>query len=406
MTKHAVLGPSSAERWMNCPGSVALCANCPPAPANIYAAEGTVAHRWAEQLVSENMGELELLALVGTKDTAEGFDIEITREMVEGIQLYRDTIRGDRCELELGPGAIHEFSEMKVQDEALSAELWGTADYLMNQCGHKLVVYDFKYGKKPVEVTGNKQLAIYALGAQKTLKNAETLKVELVIVQPRGEHVDGPVRRWNVPVGWLEDFREKVKKAIAATKTADAALVPGEHCRWCPAKAQCPALYAVVQKTAGADFDVVPHGLPEVRQMSVEKLAQAYLWRDTIDSWFSAVADRMQDILSSGGKVPGFKLVNGRSNRKWISEEAVVEEWEEQLPPGALFKHTLLSPAELEKLPEVGKGKIDHLTFKPVAKKAIARDIDPRPKVASAAQDDFAVIDGGMPPKRDELWPL
>ena len=112
--------------------------------------------------------------------------------------------------------------------------------------------------------------------------------------------------------------------------------------------------------------------------------------------------------------------------------EKVVEAWEKLLPEGALFEHKLLSPAKLEKLPGVGKGKIDHLTFKPEAKKAIARDTDPRPKAASKAQDDFGVVEAypkgpgvapenagpaavefdldaellGTGPKRDPLWPL
>ncbi len=433
MSGHSNIGPSSAERWIACPGSVALSAQCPRSPSNEYSAQGTVAHDLAEKLATDKLDDLELMAMIGDVVKQEGFDIEITDEMVEGVSLYRDVIQDDMVALLKGaPGKkpeLHRYAETTVHIKSISEDLWGTADYIQFVKGHKLVVYDFKFGRGVVEAAENPQMALYCLGAMETIAGEAFDEVELVIVQPRAGHADGAVRRWKAPKEWLSKFRAEAPAAGQETMNPNARIVPGAHGQWCPAKASCPALFKAAQDSAGADFSVVVEtpeakGLPDVKLMTTEALAKAYSWREAVESWFSAVADRIQETLAGGGTVPGYKLVDGRSNRKWIDEEKVVEAWEKLLPEGALFEHKLLSPAKLEKLPGVGKGKIDHLTFKPEAKKAIARDTDPRPKAASKAQDDFEAIDapkssahdldaellGGASPvepgRRDPLWPL
>ncbi len=402
MSSHSNIGPSSAERWIACPGSVALSAQCPKSPANIYSAEGVVAHSLAEMLVTEKIDDLELMSRIGSTVHEEGFDIEITDEMTEGIMLYRDTIAADYSALaRLKKNDVHRKAEVKVHIKSISEDLWGTADFLLFQKGNSLKVYDFKFGRGVVEAQENPQMALYGLGAMETIAGEAYDEVELIIVQPRAGHADGAVRRWKAPLEWLAAFRAKAHQAVQETKNPNARIVPGDHCKWCPAKVACPALYKAAQDQAGVDFDIVAptetkdteSPLPNVKLMTMEKLAQAYGWREAIESWFSDVADRIRETLESGEHVPGYKLVDGRSNRKWIDEEKVVEEWQALLPEGALFEHKLLSPAKLEKLPGVGKGKIDHLTFKPEAKKAIARDVDPRPRAASKAQDDFGVLD-------------
>ena len=401
MSGHSNIGPSSAERWIACPGSVALSAQCPKSPTNIYAAEGTVAHALAEALVTDKIDDLELMTKTGSIVKEEGFDIEVTDEMIDGVTLYRDTIKEDHKLLldRNRPAAIQRHAELKVHIKSISPDLWGTADYIQFRRGHKLYVYDFKFGRGVVEAEENAQMALYGLGAMETIAGEAFDEVELVIVQPRAGHAAGAVRRWKAPKEWLTRFRATAHAAVKETKNPDAKLVPGDHCKWCPAKVSCPAIYKAAQESAGADFSVVVEtpdakGLPQVALMSIEALAKAYSWREAVESWFSDVADRIQETLANNGTVPGYKLVDGRSNRKWIDEEKVVEEWQKLLPEGALFEHKLLSPAKLEKLPGVGKGKIDHLTFKPEAKKAIARDTDPRPKAASKAQDDFKAVDG------------
>lgn len=401
---HSNLGPSSAERWFNCPGSVALAAKCPPSPASIHAAEGTVAHDVAEKLVSGKLDELDLMAMVGTIVKQDGYDIEVSDEMVEGAIEYRDIIKSDTKGLLSikRPANVVTKAEVRVCAKTVDANLWGTADYLLYRKGHKLVVYDYKFGKGvAVEADENKQMAIYAVAAMDSEAGWAFDEVELVIVQPRAPHVDGIERRWKVPKGWLLDFRNTLVKAVQATADPKAPVISGAWCRWCPAKAQCPAMFAAVQEQAKVDFSVVPKPapnhlamLPDTRLMPVEKLAAALDWEDAINSWYEALRLRVREILESGGQVPGYKLVDGKSNRKWVSEDQVVAQFGKMLGD-KLFESKLLSPAKLEKI--VGKGKLEELglTMKPEAPKSVAKDTDPRPVARSSAAEDFGPISQG-----------
>jgi len=234
-------------------------------------------------------------------------------------------------------------------------------------------------------------------------------EVEMVIVQPRAGHADGAVRRWTAPKEWLRKFHAEAKAKVEEGRKANARLVKGDHCKWCPAKAArmpdgsvfvCPEWEKAGLDEAQADFPAVTETpmtvtteLPNVRAMPVEKLALAYSWREAIESWFSAVADVIQEKLSAGEEVPGYKLVDGRSNRKWVDEKETVAALGDVLAEDAMYEHKLLSPAKMEKAIGGKRGKelVAELTFKPEAKKAIARDTDPRPRAASKAQDDFAI---------------
>ena len=172
MSSHSNIGPSSAERWIACPGSVALSAQCPRSPSNVYAAEGTVAHGLAEELVTDKVDDLELMARIGKVVVCDGFDVEITDEMVDGVTLYRDVIHDDQMALMKGArkGAeFHRYAETKIKIGSISEDLWGTADYIQFIKGYKLIVYDFKFGRGVVEAAENPQTALYGLGAMETI---------------------------------------------------------------------------------------------------------------------------------------------------------------------------------------------------------------------------------------------
>lgn len=392
---HSTIGPSSAERWLNCPGSVALSAPLPPSPASEYAAEGTVAHALAEELVSGKIDQLALASRIGDKVQQEGFTIEITDEMIEAAVEYNDLIDEDFKQFHLAAGKgksveVHHHSEIRVQAKSISEDLWGTADYLLFQKGRKLIVYDFKYGKGvEVEAAENKQMAIYAIAAMDTLAGPAYDEVELVIVQPRTHN---SVRRWTAPKEWLEKFRIELKTGVDATREKNARIAAGKWCRWCPAQSVCPAVYKKVQEQAMADFSVVPDPvapMPPVAALTPEQLAQALLWEGPIEAWFKSIRARALDMLAQGLDVPGYKLVDGRSFRKFIDERKVVEHFAPVIGEEKMYEpKKLLSPAKLEKL--VGKGKLDEFTEKTAGAKAIARNEDWRPVARSSAQDDFS----------------
>ena len=198
---HAEFAPSAAHRWMNCPASVPMSRDAPPDKGSEHAAEGSVAHKVADRLVTGTMDELELLELVGTTLDHEKFTIKITEEMVDGAVLYRDTVAADLRELgkQGRPAGVGHVSETRVRASVIDKDLWGTADFLLWQNGNVLYVYDYKFGKGvPVEAEENEQMLIYALGAMEKIGCRAYDRIELVIVQPRAPHADGPVRRWPV----------------------------------------------------------------------------------------------------------------------------------------------------------------------------------------------------------------
>lgn len=408
---HSTLGPSKAKQWINCPGSIALCEKAPPQAPNFAATEGTVAHSIAEKFVTGKIDSLEMMAMIGTTVMEDGMEIEIIEEMFDGAVEYKELIDADRKMLAATPGVmpVQGHAEVRVHAKSVDDRVWGTSDYILYKKGKKLIVYDYKFGQGViVDPEENEQAALYLLGAMETVAGAAFDELEVVIHQPRGRHADGPVRRWTASKEWLENFRLNAKMAAAETLRANARIVAGDWCRWCTAKPFCPVVHKAAQESAMVTFSAVApeivkaaDKLQEVRLLPIEQLGKMLEWEGAVKALFESVKDVVRERLSQGLPVPGWKLVTGREgNREWVSEDAVVAEFGPSLGTDALFVKKILSPAALEKL--VGKKhKIDHLVTRAPGEKAIAKDKDPRPAVASAAQDAFSVmpmadISGGL----------
>lgn len=393
MGLHSNIGPSSASRWTACPGSVALCADIPNPPSK-YAAEGTAAHTLGEQLLNKQLDKKQLYRMVGQTVMVEGFEIEITEEMAEAVSLYYDTIRNDAEALRAaGNSLIGLEVEKRLVARSIDEHLFGTTDAVLYAGPEVLKVYDFKYGKGvPVEVTGNKQMMIYGIAAMGHWPNATRKEVELVIIQPRAPHADGPVRRWVVSVESLRRTAAELKTAVAATREPNAPLVAGSHCRWCAAKTECPTIYEGVQKAAAADFSVAPSEevsgvvASPAANMPMDRMLKVLEWKETVQRLFEDIEAKIKAELEAGREVPGYKLVEGEGHRKWIDEGTVEAEFG-PLIGDKLYARKMVTPAVLEKI--VGKGKLGHLTFKPKTGKTLARVTDPRPATITSAQEDF-----------------
>lgn len=436
---HSTLGPSSAKRWINCPGSVALAAMAPAPPSSIYAAEGTVAHSLAEEFVTGKIDSLDLMGKLGQIiHTSDGFDIEVSEDMIDGAIEYHDLIMGDRARMDLysrHAGSVVGKAELRVGAPSIDDRLWGTSDYILYRKGHKLIVYDYKFGKGVVEADENEQMALYALAAMETEAGSAFNEIEVVICQPRAAHIDGTIRRWVAPPDWLREFAETARRAAVETRSPDAKIVAGGWCRstFCPVIAICPAMHRAAQASAMVVFsDAAPLNgaaktearLPDVRLMSDAQLVKAFEWEETVNSFFEAVKAVLGERLSSGLSVSGIKLVEGRSNRVWTSEADVEAKFSPVLGE-KLWERKILSPAKLEKI--VGKkAGVDELTFKPEGKKTVALDRDPRREARSSAQDAFggatalptplsdfdelmgigAEESAASTQKRDPIWPV
>lgn len=346
---HSILGASSSYRWLACPGSIRMCRNIPPT-SSTYADEGTAAHTLAEYCLRQRCDAADRIGIVIVNKNKSFFTV--TQEMAEAVQVYLDLVRD---ELEAaGPGAIFKY-EQKFDLDFLYPGLWGTNDSMIGRPFGTLKVFDYKHGAGvAVEADLNPQMMYYGLGAIHSKETAAAYEdVELVIVQPRAHHADGPIRRCRMTTNALTEWGNDVllQGALATTKP-DAPLSAGEHCQFCPALAVCPKQKEqamAVAKTVFADKPTAPP-LPEA--LTISELKRILDASDLVEVWLNACRAYVRNLLETGATKPedvGYKLVAGRATRSWADEKKA-EEWLTAMLDDEAYIHKLVSPAQAEKV--------------------------------------------------------
>jgi len=311
--------------------------------------------------------------------------------MAEAVQVYVDHVKrvmqpGDELRL-----------EARVTLERLNPPrpMFGTCDCLIYRRSEKtLFVYDYKHGAGvSVEAVGNKQLRYYALGALLSLEKDEPCeKIVAGIVQPRANHPDGPIREENFGAGDLLDFASELIEGVENTLKPDAALVPGNHCRFCKASAVCPARRDQAFELARIEFGEVMPEVIDPRVMPIETVASLLSKADQIESWITSLRSHVMSELEAGRHVPGFKLVNKRASRVWNNQQALTE-WAASrgLADNELFDRKVKSPAQLEKI--VGKKNLPTELVSSVSSGVtLAREDDKRPAAVTLAAQEFAAV--------------
>ena len=370
---HAKYPPSSAKRWCECSASVKMSEGESSGP-NEYTAEGSLAHIICEllaRLVSTSIVGLD--ELIGDTYMIDGFEIEVTDEMIEACLLYVKTITIDV--LEAGLNNTHVGTLVKVEQRInIVGECWGTSDCNIAVPFTKLIVYDFKYGAGvPVDVEDNYQMKCYAVGALNEYEagggNSMMDVIELVVVQPRARHKDGEVRRWETTREKILEFKFELQSAIAKCKANNPDFKSGDWCRWCPAKHKCQHMFEETQDIAKAAFDVVNDGSETLTAMTDKQMLRVLDNKATIIGFLKAVEAHAQARLETGGTIGDYKLVRGRATRKWaLSEESICETFGDI----DCYEKKLLSPAKMEKAIKVTEG----VSLK-AAKITVAQFVDP-----------------------------
>lgn len=367
MTTHSHIGASSMHRWMNCPGSVRLSKNLPNISSK-YAEEGTLAHD-----------------IAGKRLLTGDWPPDCDDEMKEQLQTYIDTVENDQKEM--GGGALSVEVSFKLDEVYPGA--FGTADAVIYYPKTKFLrVYDLKYGAGvPVEVVNNVQLSYYGLGALYNMK-ALVDDIELVIVQPRCFHVDGPVRRWRLSPLELLEFSGDVSKYAKATENPNAPLVPGDWCRWCPAKASCPALREESMSLAKREFS-------EVQTYDSQALGEVLEKLPRIEEWIKGVREFAYREAEHGRPPFGWKLVQKRAYRKWKDSVTVDVLWKTFgiFNEDAVEEPKLKSPAQIEKMLSKEKKEIlKQLVVQESSGTTLVMESDTRPAIAAGPQMDFTEI--------------
>jgi len=384
---HAKLSPSGAHRWMRCPGSVALEAAFPDQSSS-YAAEGTLAHTLASEYL-DGTGDNPFMR-VGEQHEVDGFIFTVDQTMAAYVMDYVRLVReyaGDSLLL----------VEQRVPIGQITGEqgATGTSDAIAVDIANRvLFVIDLKYGMGVrVDAADNPQLMLYALGALEQCDQlGEFDDVCMVIHQPRLNHVS---EHW-LPVADLLAFANDVRLAAMKTRGYDVPpLVPGEkQCRFCKAKATCPALAADVAEIVSGSATLDDFITPDAT-MGDNYLSVAMSKVELVEHWCKAVRAEVERRLLAGQSVDGYKLVEGkRGNRKWSNDaevEALFKSF--RLRQDEMYDYSLISPTKAEKLLKDTPKRWERaqaLISRAEGKPSVAPATDKRPALAvQSVADDF-----------------
>lgn len=363
-----------------------------PDSSSPFAEEGDRAHDLAELCLSHDRNPEDYVGM-------ELNGVPIDEEMAFNVGIFVD-----HCRRYIGDGWEH-WVERKFSLGALNPPepMFGTADFTAyNSTTHELKVADFKYGQGVVvEVKDNPQTLYYALGVALDLHPLPITKVTMTIVQPRVMHPDGIAR--SVEIDYLEliEFAGVLLRAARETQKPDAPLVPGDHCRFCPASGACPAQHARAIEIAQMDFAIEDSVPPAPATLPMEVIAEFLPKLDVLEDWIIAVRNHAREALNRGETVPGYKLVPTRPRRKWTDPAgaALFLEKESELPESQIYQPRLLrSPAQIEKA--MGKAKFRKSPLAEVVTKEssgikMVPDSDPTPALSVTAGTEFLALGAG-----------
>ncbi len=301
--KHAFLSPSSSERWFNCTRSAWLCEQFPDL-GSVFAAEGTEAHRLCEFLLHD------MLSMPDT-DPRPGMTY-YTQEMEEAAQGYVQFIR-EKLEGWKAKGALPTvFVEQRVDLRAFIPESMGTSDCVII-ADDEIEIIDFKYGMYRVPAS-SLQLRIYALGACELFRNLyELSRVRMTIYQPRLNAVDEASMDIGDLYSWAEtELKPRAELAFAGKGNYSV----GEWCRNCRARRTCREL-------AAHQLEIAKYEFTEPPLLSDEEIADVLSRVDDLVSWATGVKEYALQAALDGRRFAGWKLVEGKSVRKFSDDACV-----------------------------------------------------------------------------------
>lgn len=382
---HAILSASASKRWLACPPSARLEQQFKDEQSQ-YAAEGTFAHALAEQ-------KLRCYIEVMPKSVKEKSyellksDSFYSPELEEYVDSYVDLVKEKyHAALAKTPDA-ELLLEQKLDFSRWVPDGFGTGDAVIIADG-TIEVIDLKFGKGvAVDAAGNTQMMLYALGAVDSFGCLYDIRqLTMTIVQPRLDSVSSETISISKLLEWGEDVVKPVAKVAYEGKGIFAA---GDWCKFCKARATCRARAELNQKLAAEEFQ-------DLFLLTIDEVADLLGKVDQYVSWVSDLKEyALKEAVNHGTTFPNWKLVEGRSNRKYTDQVAAANVLlkagykEEQI-------FELLGISAMEKL--LGKKRFAEIlgatVIKPPGKPALAPESDKRPAIspAASAQAEFDEI--------------
>lgn len=375
MSKHAILSASGAHRWMNCTPSARLELEFDDNSGEA-AAEGTAAHALSEHKLRKAL-KMRSKKPVSPYDSDEmdNYTDDYVEYVLEVIEQVKQACSDPLI-----------LIEQRLDFSKYVPDGFGTGDCVIIADG-TLHIIDFKYGQGVlVSAEDNPQMKLYALGALDLFDGIYDIEmVSMTIYQPRRENVSTSTVSKESLYQWAEEvLKPKAELAFAG----DGNYCPGEWCQFCRAAVKCRARAEAKMKLATFEFALPP-------LLSDEEIAGILSSIGDLTSWANEIIAYATDAaVNHGKKWPGFKVVEGRSNRKYKDEEAVAEA-AKNAGYRDIYKQSLITITEMEKL--MGKTKFNEvlggLVIKPPGKPTLVPVSDKRPEMnTSSAKNDFMEV--------------
>jgi len=370
---HARLSASAAARWLNCPPSVKLCEQIPDKGSS-FAEEGTFAHALAELYLRYNNGEITKRSFNARLKKMQE-DSWYSAEMEEYIQSYANLVWEQLNEAKASCPDAFALFEQRLDFSKYVPDGFGTGDVLIIS-DDTLQVIDLKYGKGVgVSAEGNPQLRLYGIGAyleHSLLYDIQTVK--MTIIQPRLDNISTETLPVEELLQWAE---EVVKPRAKLAMEGKGELKVGDHCRFCKAFATCRAQKDYQMELAKYEFTE-----PDLLEDS--EIGDILSRVDSLVKWAEAVKEYAFDMaVNEHVKFDGWKLVEGRSNRKYEGQGKV-----ETALLNAGYED-IYKPKELKGITDMtkllGKSRFDELlgglVIKPEGKPVLVPESDKRPEL-------------------------
>ena len=374
MPKHAYLSASASHRWLACPPSAKLCANIPD-QASEYAQQGTDCHELCAYLIEKALGR----EVIDPTDNLTYYDAE----MQNCAEEYRNYV------LEQIEAAKEFCKDPQVMiEQRLDFSRWvengfGTGDCVI-VADEVLQIIDYKHGLGVLvsagddEHGGNSQMMCYALGALEVFGDIYDInQIKMTIFQPRRENISTyTISRDNL----LKWANEVLAPTAQLAYVGEGEFKAGDHCTFCKVKATCRKRAEYNLELAKYDFEM-PATLDDTEIAAIlEKV-------DEMISWGNDIKEYALKLAQSGVHFEGWKVVEGRSNRKYTDEAAVAfavkdagfDPYEKKLL-GVTAMSALLGKKKFEEL-------LGELIYKPPGKPALVPESDKRPAMNTAIED-------------------
>ena len=381
---HALLGPSSAHRWLSCTPSARLEEGLPDTGSS-YATEGTLAHRLGELLLRAEYEGADI-----TEELAEvQADPQYSPAMMEHIEGYVAFVAERYADAKSHCPDPRLYVEQRIDVSEYVPDGFGTTDCVIIADG-LMDVIDLKYGAGiPVSAEDNPQMKIYALGCLLAFSLFyDITAIRMTIYQPRLDSVSTAVIDRDKLEAWAEQF---LKPRAAQAYAGEGPFAPGElTCKWCKAGATCKARAEYQLELAAKDFQ-------DAALMDNDEIAEVLERLPGLLAWAKQVKDYAEDAaINHGEKFPGFKVVEGRANRRYVNEGAIARRLKKAgFATADIYKpKELLGITAMEKL--VGAKKLAELVGglieKPAGSPTLVPMSDKRPELNTAAKaaEDFA----------------